>query len=129
MMQINRSMLKSVMLSLILLSSGFISSSVMAASSIRIFSLSAEQWARPRAGEVIPQLEPVKLAISYWESGTDAAILLNYAGEDSGEIWAAELKDWLISLGVPSDFILLSSRLQADDEIRILVGSRQELIQ
>lgn len=127
MTQINRSILKSVVLSLTLLISGLLSSSVWA-NSIRIFNLSADQWARPRAGEVIPQLEPVRLAIAYWESGTDAAILLNHAGEDNGEIWAAELKDWLISLGVPSGYILLSPGLQADDEIKILVGSRQELI-
>jgi len=100
-----------------------------AANSIRIFSLSADQWARPRMGGNIPQLESVKLAVAYWESGTEGAILLSHPGEDSGEIWAAELKDWLVSLGVPSDFILLSPGMQAEDEIRILVGSRQELLQ
>ena len=99
------------------------------ANSVRIYSLSADTWARPRAGEVIPQMEPVRLAVSYWESGTDAAILLSYPGEDSGEIWAAELKDWLVSLGVPSDHILLSPGLEIEDEIQILVGNRQELFQ
>ncbi|MBL7000287.1 MAG: hypothetical protein ISR73_10535 [Gammaproteobacteria bacterium] len=73
-------------------------------------------------------MEPLKLAISYWETGTDALIILSYPGEDSGEIWAAELKDWLISLGVPSQNILLSPGFQVEDEIRILVGSRQELL-
>lgn len=95
--------------------------------SVRIFSLSADIWARPRAGEVIPRMEAVRQAIAYWETGTDAAILLSYPGEDSGELWASELKDWLISLGVPSDYILLSPGLQAEDEIHILVGNRQEL--
>ncbi len=127
MLKIFKSSLKPAFLSLILLSSGLMCNSVWAANSIRIFNLSADQWARPRAGEVIPQLESVRLAVAYWESGTDATILISHAGEDSGEIWAAELKDWLVSLGIPSDFILLSSGLQADDEIRILVGSRQEL--
>jgi len=128
MMKICRSLFKPAMLSLILLSNGLLFNSARA-NSIRIFSLSADQWARPRAGEVIPQLEPVKLAMAYWESGTDASILLTHSGKDSGEIWASELKDWLVSLGVPSDFILISSGLLESDEIRILVGSRQELIQ
>ncbi|MBT3204602.1 MAG: hypothetical protein HOM14_20790 [Gammaproteobacteria bacterium] len=127
MMQIVRSFFKPAMLALILLINGLVFSSAWA-NSIRIFTLSADQWARPRAGEVIPQFEPVKLAMAYWESGTDASILLSHAGEDSGEIWASELKDWLISLGVPSDFILISSGLQGSDEMRILVGSRQELM-
>ena len=124
-----RSMLKPVVLFLILLSSSLLTNTAWSANSVRIFNLSADQWARPRAGEVIPQMDPVKLAIAYWESGTDAAILLSHAGEDSGEIWAAELKDWLISLGVPSEYILLSTGLQDDDEIRILVGSREELVE
>ena len=72
-------------------------------------------------------MEPLRLAVAYWETGTDAAILLSYPGEDSGELWASELRDWLISLGVPSDYILLSPGLQAEDEIQILVGSRHEL--
>lgn len=117
-----------MILLLLLIATSLTGNSVWALNSIRIFNLSAEQWARPRAGEVLPQLEPVRLAVAYWESGTDASIKLSHAGEDSGEIWAAELKDWLVSLGVPADFILLSSGLQSDDEIRILVGSTQELM-
>ena len=103
-------------------------STTLHANTVRIFSLSADAWARPRAGLILPQLEPVRMAVAYWETGTDAAIMLSYPGEDSGEIWAAELKDWLVSLGIPSDYILLSPGLQAEDEINILVGNRQELI-
>lgn len=124
-----RPIFKVSVLILILLSNGLLLNSAWAANSVRIFSLSADLWARPRTGQIIPQFEPVRLAVAYWESGTDARILLSHPGEDSGEIWAAELKDWLVSLGVPSDVILLSSGLQAEDEIRILVGSRQELEQ
>ncbi len=118
---------KAIILFLMLLFNSFFYSSVVA-NSIRIFTLSADQWARPRAGEVIQQLEPVRLAVSYWESGTDATILLSHSVADSGEIWAAELRDWLVSLGVPSDFILISPGLQEDDELQILVGNRQELM-
>jgi hypothetical protein len=110
-----------------LLISLLITATSLWANSVRIFSLSADSWARPRAGQVIPDFEPVRMAIAYWETGTDAAILLSYPGEDSGELWASELKDWLISLGIPSDYILLSPGLQAKDEIHILVGTRQEL--
>jgi hypothetical protein len=97
------------------------------ANSVRIFSLSADNWARPRSGAVLPQMEPLRLAVSYWNSLDDAGLLLSYPGEDSGELWAAELKDWLISLGIPSDYIYLSPGLQSSGEIRILVGQTQEL--
>ena len=72
-------------------------------------------------------MEPVRLAVSYWDSLDNAAIMLSYPGEDSGELWAAELKDWLITLGIPSDYIYLTPGLQNSAEIRILVGYTQEL--
>ncbi len=97
------------------------------ANSLRIFNLSADSWARPRTGDVLPQMEPLRLAVSYWGSLDDAGLKLSYPGEDSGELWAAELKDWLVSLGVPSDAIYLSPGLQSSGEIRILVGHTQEL--
>jgi len=100
-----------------------------AANSIRIFTLSADEWARPRTGAVIPQLAAVRSAVSYWGKGGDRAMIIRYPGEDTGELWAAELRDWLISLGVPSDYILLLSGTQAADEIKLEVGNRDELEQ
>lgn len=95
--------------------------------SIRIFSLSADEWARPRNGAVIAELDAVRSAVRYWGDSADAMILLRYPGEDSGELWAAELRDWLISLGVSADYIRLVSGSQEADEIKLVVGNRDEL--
>lgn len=97
------------------------------AASVRIFSLSADTWARPRSGEVLPQMEALRLAVDYWHGLGDAAIMLRYPSVDSGELWAAELKDWLVSLGIPSRSIYLSPGLHLGEELRILVGHTQEL--
>ncbi len=97
------------------------------AESVRIFELSADDWARPRSGAVVAQMEPVRLAVSYRDSTPHAAIMLSYPGEDSGELWASELRDWLISLGLPSAEILLAPGLQSGDQLRLLVGPREEL--
>jgi hypothetical protein len=99
------------------------------ANSVRIFSLSADEWARPRSGAVIPELGAIRSAVSYWGKGSDALMVIRYPGEDSGELWAAELRDWLISLGVPSDYIRLVSGAQEADEIKLVVGNRDELEQ
>ena len=128
-MMFNPLYLSKVKYSLILFAFMMLVNASVWANTIRIFTLSADEWARPRSGEVIPVMEPVKLAMSYWESGINGAILLSYPGEDSGELWASELKDWLVSLGVPSDAILMSPGLQAKDEIRLKVGSRLELLE
>jgi len=100
-----------------------------AANTVRIFTLSADEWARPRSGDVIPELASVRSAVSYWGRGTDSLLLIRHPGEDSGELWAAELRDWLISLGVPSDYIRLIPGTQEADEIKIVVGNRNELEQ
>jgi len=99
------------------------------ANSVRIFTLSADEWARPRSGAVIPQLSAVRSAVSYWGKVGDRIMIIRHPGEDSGELWAAELRDWLISLGVPSDYILLLSGTQAADEIKLMVGNRDEMEQ
>jgi len=99
------------------------------ANTARIFVLSAEEWARPRSGAVIAEIGALRAAVSYWDKTENAMIIVRYPGEDSGELWAAELRDWLISLGVPSDYIVMVAGTQAADEIRLLVGDRDELEQ
>ena len=99
----------------------------LSANSLRIFSLTADEWARPRTGSVIPEFEALRAAVDYWDKGTDFALLIRYPGEDSGEIWASELRDWFISLGIPSDYILLAPGSQDADEVTLIVGNRAEL--
>jgi len=99
------------------------------AGSTRIFVLSAEEWAQPRNGEVIVEFSSVRAAVNYWDKSENALMVIRHPGEDSGELWAAELRDWLISLGVPSDYIRLVPGTQAAGEIRLVVGERDELEQ
>jgi hypothetical protein len=99
----------------------------LAANSLRIFTLSADEWARPRTGSVIPEFDALRAAVSYWDKGSDFAVLIRYPGEDSGEIWASELRDWFISLGIPSDYLLLVSGSRDAEEVTIIVGNRTEL--
>ncbi len=97
------------------------------ANSTRIFELPADTWARPRSGAALPQMEPVRLAVDYWSSLDRAVLKLSYPGEDSGELWAAELRDWLISLGIPAQAITLAPGLQTTAELRILVGLPEDV--
>ena len=99
------------------------------ASTARIYTLSADEWARPRSGDVIAEFSALRAAVYYWDKSENAIMVVRYPGEDSGELWAAELRDWLISLGVPSDYIRLVAGTQDADEIRVVVGNRDELEQ
>ena len=113
----------------LLLAALLLTTSIAAANTIRIFTLSADVWARPRSGEMIPELDSVRAAVNYWGRGSDAIVVIRYPGGDSGELWGLELRDWLKSLGVPSDYIRLASGTQSADEINIVVGDRDELEQ
>ena len=99
------------------------------ANSLRIFSVSADEWSRPRNAAVVAEFDAIRAAVIYWEKAADNAILIRYPGEDSGEIWATELRDWLVSLGIPSDYIELVSGSQSADEIRLIVGKRSDFRQ
>lgn len=96
------------------------------ANSLRIYSVSADEWSRPRNGAVIAEFDAIRAAVTYWEKAADNAIMIRYPGGDSGDIWATELRDWLVSLGIPADYIELVSGSQSADEIRLIVGKRSD---
>lgn len=99
-----------------------LSISIQAADNIRVFSLSADEWSRPRSGAMVAALGTIQAAVIYWDEIADASIVMHYPGEDSGEIWATELHDWLVSLGIPTHAIKRRPGSQSDDEIRLIVG-------
>jgi hypothetical protein len=111
----------------LLLAAMLVGPSAVSANSIRIFTLSADEWAQPRSGSVLAEFSAVRSAVNYWAKGSDASMIIRYPGEDTGELWAAELRDWLISLGVPADYIELVPGSQQADEIKLVVGNRNEL--
>jgi hypothetical protein len=86
------------------------------------FSISAEAWALPRSGAALVQLPPLRAAVQDWLAHAGARIVLVHAGSDVGSLWAGELQDWLVALGVPSDQVEKRvSADQDDDSLTVLV--------
>ncbi|HEX7046450.1 MAG TPA: hypothetical protein VF275_02595 [Gammaproteobacteria bacterium] len=69
------------------------------------WTLSASEWSRPRSGEAVLAMEPVAEAVRAWQAADAATgtsrLQLLYPGGEEGSLWAAELHDWLVALGVP----------------------------
>lgn len=87
------------------------------------FSISADQWALPRSGKALVQLPPLRAAVQDWVAHPGARIVLVHAGSDVGNLWAGELQDWLVALGVPSDRIEKKvSAEQGEDSLTLLVN-------
>ncbi len=80
--------------------------------------LTAEQWELSRQGEKLVNLSVLRNTINAWTESEKHIIELQYPGGEEGELWANELKDWLISLGVPSKYLILIPGSGQDDIIR-----------
>jgi hypothetical protein len=69
--------------------------------------LHAEQWEFARNGESILSLPVLNNVINSWLSDRQKLIEIQYPGGEEGEFWVQELTDWLVSLGIPSNHIII----------------------
>jgi hypothetical protein len=72
------------------------------------WTLEASAWARPRDGRTIVTMAPLPAVARAWSRREDARIVVRYAGGEDGELWASELADWLVALGIPGSAITLT---------------------
>ena len=71
-----------------------------AAAAADSWTLAESAWARPRDGRAIVSMAPLPQVVRAWSRRGNADLVVRYAGGESGELWAAELGDWLVALGV-----------------------------
>lgn len=104
----------------------------------RTFSLSVDDWARPRSGETLVGFQALRDMATIWSAGEvqgrsnaagtggtavggKATIEIRYPGGDEGSLWAGELADWLVALGIPSNRIQLMPGSARADRIDLLI--------
>lgn len=80
--------------------------------------LHAEQWELARSGETIMSLPVLKQLINAWLSDKQKLIEIQYPGGEDGEFWVHELTDWLVSLGIPSKYMVTTPGSGAEDVIK-----------
>lgn len=68
--------------------------------------LHAEQWELARNGEQLLQISALNKVVNEWLLKEGYRIELRYPGGEEGELWVGELMDWLISLGIPSKYLV-----------------------
>ena len=71
----------------------------------RQYSVSAEEWARPRQGDLLVTYPGLNEAIQAWNRHRGGRIRVRHPSGEEGVLWAEELRDWLVALGVPSNQI------------------------
>lgn len=85
------------------------------------YDLSALEWAQPRNGHAITQMQPVQGAVRQLLATPTGVLQIRYPGGDEGSVWAHELKGWLVALGVDSDRIELVPGSAAADMIQLRI--------
>lgn len=78
------------------------------------YTITPDEWAQPRNGENMAAMAPIRAAVQDWMKHPGYHIVIMHSGDDIGILWASEVHDWLVSLGVPSSS--LESRISGQDE-------------
>jgi hypothetical protein len=68
--------------------------------------LRAEQWELARNGEQLLRMPVLNKVVNEWLLKEGYRIELRYPGGEEGELWVGELMDWLISLAIPSKYLV-----------------------
>lgn len=100
--------MKSQALAAIGLVAGLVFADADAARADTTWQLDATDWARPRSGSTLVGMAPLPSVVRAWSAADDKDIEIMHAGGEEGELWARELRDWLIALGVPGDRVRLA---------------------
>ena len=81
--------------------------------------LSADEWARPRDGRGIVSMPVLEKSVQVWREQPALHLIIHYPGGEEGMLWARELQDWLVALGVPSSHIQTISGHSRKDAVTI----------
>lgn len=78
------------------------------------WTLEASTWARPRSGQAVVSMRPLPQVVRAWSQSPSSRIVIHFPGGEDGELWAHELRDWLVALGVPSERVALTGGGEPD---------------
>jgi hypothetical protein len=86
-----------------------------------VYVLTASDWNVPRTTEAILHMPALQHTLQDYDKHPNAKIQIHYPGGDEGTLWAAELRSWLVSLGVASKHIELLPGSRKDGQLELQV--------
>lgn len=81
--------------------------------------VTAEEWSRPRSAAMVVALPGVRECVARWQEDPRQRLVIVHAAGEEGALWASELRDWLVALGVPGARV--SARAVGSDGGRVLL--------
>ena len=79
------------------------------------------EWPQPILVEAILSIPQLRRAVNEFGSNPGSMLILRYPGGDAGNVWAFEVRDTLIGLGIPSSDIVVEPASGQPDSIQVLV--------
>ena len=89
--------------------------------------LTPADWARPRTGEALVRQPVLSELLKSFEREPDNVIVIAHATGEAGQLWAEELRAWLVALGVSSARIRLAARPELKDTLTLDVRKQADL--
>lgn len=90
------------------------------------WNISIEEWSRPRSGESLVQMPGLVKAVKALNADPLSKLQLRYPGGEEGALWTSELRDWLVSLGIPSSRIELYPGQSSNENITLTLKTEKE---
>jgi hypothetical protein len=82
------------------------------------FSLTLEDWSLPHSGESLVEIRALREVMLNLYTYPQKTLVIAYPAGESGELWAEQLQQWLVSLGLSSERIRRVSELFSADVLR-----------
>ncbi len=89
------------------------------------WNISIEEWSRPRSGDSLVQMQGLANAVQALNAEPLSKLLVRYPGGEEGALWTSELRDWLVSLGIPSSRIELQPGQSSHEQITLTLKTHR----
>jgi hypothetical protein len=84
--------------------------------------IDAEFWAMPRSGESVRSEPALRAAVDTLMFREESSrLVIRHPGGETGQLWAQELRGWLVALGIPSARIVTEPGGVRDDQLQLTV--------
>ena len=80
-----------------------------------------ENWPDRRTTNTVLAIRPIKKLVEIFAESPHHRVTIRYPGGDKGNAWALELREWLVALGIPSNYILLEPGSGGQDRLLLLL--------
>ena len=80
-----------------------------------------EKWPDRPTTKTVLSILPIKNLLKLFVENSRYQVIIRYPGGDKGNAWALELREWLIALGIPSNYIVLEPGSGGQDRLLLLL--------